>query len=165
MSIATLLFLNSCSTLDVEPAVDGETVAVKFNINVDDETSGTLEANTRSVQDEDGSGNDIATIHELRVIQFQGTGDDAVRVGYEQYVPNSSITNNNGTYSFIAELVASKTDCTIVFVANTFISEDKAISTAGMTLGEMKKAFATADIQSKVLSVNGTTDGTKKFPR
>lgn len=164
MSIATLLFLNSCSTLDVEPAVDGETVAVKFNINVDDETSGTLEANTRSVQDEDGSGNDIATIHELRVIQFQGTGDDAVRVGYEQYVPNSSITNNNGTYSFIAELVASKTDCTIVFVANTFISEDKAISTAGMTLGEMKKAFATADIQSKVLSVNGTTDGTKNFP-
>ena len=86
MSIATLLFLNSCSTLDVEPAVDGETVAVKFNINVDDETSGTLEANTRSVQDEDGSGNDIATIHELRVIQFQGTGDDAVAVGQAQGV-------------------------------------------------------------------------------
>ena len=166
ISIIALLFLNSCNTLDDVTAVnDGETVTVKFNINVAAETGGTRDAVTRSVQDEDGSGNDLATIHDLRVIQFLGKGDDAVRIGTEQYLSSSDITKTNGNYSFTTELVASKTEeCTLVFLANTCTQKEQFISSEGMTLGELKNAYTYADTQAKIFGVNGTIDDTKTFP-
>lgn len=133
--LCSLLGFISCNDKDIflqEDKTNWEFVTVTINANVADERNAqaTEHGSARAIVDTDdltGS----SEIKDLWVVQFNGTADDAILVGKPRYIENYA-----DVASRTLELVASKKENRIVFLANTF--NPQLALPQGMTFAEFK---------------------------
>lgn len=108
---------------------------------------------------------DITDIDNLLVVQFDGTDNNAKFVK-QVYIENYNYQDGGGNYpNRTIQLVASKSEQTIVCIANTF---DKSLSFANQTLSECKAMVYPAVTLDRVVSRNpneyDTSDSADPFP-
>lgn len=162
--IAILIFMSvgiSCQDDNVAEvnSKNEEYVPVQIDVRVAREVMADAEPSqtTRAIQDTDDlSGN--SEIKNLWVIQFNGTTDDAVLVGRPHYISDYA-DEQQRTF----QLVASTTQNTLVFLANTF--NEQLLLPQGMTLAELKNMKKVVTRQADVFGYDfHTVDAGKEFP-
>lgn len=158
--LCSLLGFISCNDKDIflqEDKTSWEFVTVTIDANVADERNAqaTEHGSARAIVDTDdltGS----SEIKDLWVVQFNGTADDAILVGKPRYIENYA-----DVASRTLELVASKKENRIVFLANTF--NPQLALPQGMTFAEFKMTKKIIGKQPDVFgydlaSVNASAD-------
>ncbi len=150
LSVAAVVMLAACSRQEIVETVngyDGEFCYLPLNLCAAPEQSGTPDtesALTKAIVDVS------AEIKNVWVIQYDGTGDDALLVGVPSYIESYVIGDAEKS---TAKLVPSSEENIIVFLANTYRPE--MVFPSGSTLGELKKRRMEVTSQQDIFGNSG----------
>jgi len=149
--------LSSCvkeSQPDRQTVPDGEPVEVSLNLTADHLVEMTL-TGTKGTGINDTTNPEVNDIKNLWILQFDGTGDDALRRGNPMYIENYNPSE-------LLKLIASNAKNRLVFVANTFAAT-VAFGDC-RTLADAKALIRSVTLESDVVRTDTVGGIVKHYP-
>lgn len=144
--IFVLGFFISCSRIEGTFIEEGETVDMGLSMDI-----AMLDTDTKAIIDPDVDENTTVgdMIKNFWVIQYNGTGDNAVVIGEPKYYVYDDFVSSNSKI----KLVASSAENVVFFIANTF--DPTMQFSLGTTLGDLKRRAMTVSDQNSIFAKSG----------